>query len=93
MTNDQLQKEVDIALKGIDNGVRKIYYISSATRGTVDKLASITEQLQLRLKKHDRVELEKKILQGEHQKLQDKYIHRRRKKERRKSILHPLLRR
>ena len=44
-TNKQLQKEVDITLKGIDNGVWKIYDISSATRGTVDKLAAITKQL------------------------------------------------
>ena len=37
-TNNHLQKEVNISLKGIDNGVWKIYYISSATRETVNNL-------------------------------------------------------
>ena len=94
-TNEQLQREVDITLKNIDNGVRKIKDNSSATRGTVDKLAAITKQFQLRLKKHNRLEREKKILHEEHQKLQDKYIHLKNKRkaaelkmERRKSILH-----
>ena len=55
--------------------MRKINDISSATGGTVDKLTAITQQFQLRLKKHDKLEREKKILQEEHQKLHERYIH------------------
>ena len=62
-TNNQLQKEVDITFKGVDDSVWKIYYISSATRGTVDKLEAIIKQLQLRLKEHNRVVREKKVIQ------------------------------
>ena len=73
-TNDQLQRDFELTLKNIRDGVRKINDISSATGGTVDKLAAITEQFQLRLSKHDKLEREKKILQEEHQKLHERYI-------------------
>ena len=71
--NEQLQAEINISLKGIDDGAQKVYDISSATRGTVDKLTAITKQLQLRLKVHERVVREKKALREERVKPQDKY--------------------
>ena len=72
-TNDQLQREVYLTLKNIDNSVRKINNISSATGGTVDKLTAIVGQFQLRLSKQDKLEREKKILQEEHVKLNERY--------------------
>ena len=74
-TNDQLQLTFENTLKNIKDSVWKINNIASATGGTVDKLTAVTEQFQLRLSKHDKLEREKKILQEEHQKLNEKYQH------------------
>ena len=74
-TNNQLQHHLEATRKNILDGVRKIEAISSATGGTCDKLTAIIEQFQLRLDKCDKLEREKKILQEEHQKLNEKYQH------------------
>ena len=74
-TNDQLQCSFESTLKNIRDGVRKINDISAATGGTCDKLTAIVEQFQLRLSKHDKLEREKKILQKEHVKLNERYQH------------------
>ena len=79
-TNDQLQRSFESTRKNILDGVRKIEAISSATGGTCDKLTAIVEQFQLRLDKYDKLEREKKILQEEHQKLNEKYQHYRNKR-------------
>ena len=53
--------------------MRKIEAISSATGETCDKLTAIVGQFQLRLDKYDKLEREKKILQEEHVRLNEKY--------------------
>ena len=95
-TNNQLQRHLESTRKNILDGVLKIEAISSATGGTCDKLTAIIGQFQLRLDKCDKLEREKKILQEEHVKLNERYQNYRNKrkaaeqrKKRRKSTLHP----